>query len=347
MKNIPESLLQRLKYNEATAQKFNEIETRILSILDFNNFFENLLTAIATTFQIPHVWISIIEESPITEHLKSMKVSNQLKANICFVSQQAFTNITGNKIKPLLANTQTARFSPLLPQTANYSIGSIAVSPISLDGTVVGSLNQADRNILRYQPGIDTSLLQHLALKISLCLSNVTAHEQLKFLAYHDPLTALLNRRVMEKILAREFERSKRYQTELTVAFMDLDKFKTINDTFGHDLGDEVLIHTAKALTQTSRQSDIVARFAGDEFVTILPSTDSVACQQYLERVMDYLKENLVETTEGPIHIQMSAGMASALESNIKSWEKLLKKADERLYLVKQNKNRHKKANTN
>ena len=121
-------------------------------------------------------------------------------------------------------------YQKLFPKNKKYYIQSIAVAPLSLDGDIIGSLNQADFSPLRFKPGIDTSLLEQLALKVSLCLSNVTAHEKLRFLAYHDPLTGLLNRRVMEVVLKREFARSKRYSRPLSLVFIDMDYFKQIND---------------------------------------------------------------------------------------------------------------------
>ncbi len=332
---IPESILHRLKQNEIIAKKFNEIETSILSILNFQDFFENLLTIISTTFQTPHVWISIIEESPISQYILAMEDSELLQANTGVLSQEAFTTITGNKIKPLLANTDMRRFKPLYPAEADYNVGSIAVAPISLDGDLIGSLNQGDSNIYRFKPGIDTALLERLALKISICLSNVTAHEQLKFLAFHDSLTGLLNRRVMEKILEREYQRSKRYRSDLSVIFFDLDDFKSINDSFGHDQGDTALKHAAKSFKKMKRNTDSVARFAGDEFVVILPSTGSKEAEAYVQRVKMYLKTNPVKTDGNEFFIKLSAGIASALEESIDSSVKLLKTADERLLSAK------------
>ena len=207
-----------------------------------------------------------------------------------------------------------------------------------MDGEIIGSLNQGDMNIYRFNPEIDTEYLDRLGIKISLCLSNVTAHEQLKYLAYHDPLTGLLNRRVMEKILQREFLRSKRYLNDLAVIFMDLDNFKSINDNFGHDIGDEALILTAKILMDMKRNSDCVSRFAGDEFVIILPSTGISNAQKYINRVENCLSVNPVITEHGTFHIKLSAGIASVFEKNITSWDKLLKEADKKLYCIKHKK---------
>ncbi|MBT3387692.1 MAG: GGDEF domain-containing protein, partial [Desulfobacula sp.] len=208
---IPTSILERLKQNEIIAKKFHEIEISILSILNFQDFIEKLLFEISSKFFVPYTWLSIIEESNITEYLHNIQNSELLKTSTAFISEKQFSDITHNRLKPLLSNKNINQFNALIPEAGNYKIGSIAIAPITLDGSIVGSINQADKNINRFEPGIDTSLLEQMALKASLCLSNVTAHEQLKFLAFHDPLTKLLNRGVMERILEREFQRSKRY----------------------------------------------------------------------------------------------------------------------------------------
>ena len=331
--------MQILRQNDEYARKFSEIENSILSILNFKDFFRNLLTTIGTTFHVPHVWISIIEESSIYRHVRSMQDSDLLKSRTGFISSDNFRAITDSFVsKSILANRKIHRFKQLYPSGARFDIGSIAVTPITMDGEMVGSLNQGDMNIHRFTPGIDTELLDRLGVKISLCLSNVTAHEQLKYMAFHDPLTGLLNRRIMEKILKREFQRSKRYLTDLSVVFFDLDDFKSINDTFGHDQGDAALVHTADTFLKMRRSTDSVSRFAGDEFVVILPSTNLDNSKQYILRVQDYLKKHPVITDNEQFYIKLSAGTASTLEEEINSSDDLLKKADQRLYDAKNKK---------
>ncbi|MCP4118117.1 MAG: sensor domain-containing diguanylate cyclase [Desulfobacteraceae bacterium] len=335
---IPESILQRLEENERVAQKFHELESSILNILNFQDFFENLLTKISQSFHVPHVWISVIGESPIASQILGMEDSNLLKSKTAFVSRRNFHALIGQTRRPLLANTGLTRFSPLLPLRSDCRLGSVAVAPISLDGVIIGSLNQGDEDPERFMPGIDTDLLERLALKISLCLSNVAAHERLKHLAFHDPLTGLLNRRVMEKMLEQEYERSKRYQSPLSVIFLDLDDFKGINDTFGHDQGDRALIHISRALTAEKRANDMVARFAGDEFVVILPSTIRTEAGNYIQRVQELLAKQAVNAERGSFHIRFSAGIASVPDPDISSSTALLKLADQQLYQVKQKK---------
>jgi diguanylate cyclase (GGDEF)-like protein len=211
----------------------------------------------------------------------------------------------------------------------------MAIAPITLDGQLIGSLNQADISAKRFQPGIDTSLLEQLAVKVSLCLSNVTAHEKLRYLAYHDPLTGLLNRRVMESVLEREYYRYQRYPKSLSLVFVDLDHFKHVNDAHGHDRGDDLVKHVARVLMELSRNTDVVARYAGDEFVMILPETDSGSAGLLMERVQRHFTHNPLSVNEVTIPISISYGIATAGDLNIDSPQSLLKHADQALYEAK------------
>ncbi|WP_022664580.1 diguanylate cyclase [Desulfospira joergensenii] len=339
--DLPQPLLERLKQNEKIAKKFYEIEASILSILNFQDFLEKLLREISEKFNVPHTWISIIRESSIADQLIDIQNSTLLKSSTAFVSRQSFSRMTRNRVSPLLANTDLEKFKDLIPESFGRSIGSISIAPITLDGEIVGSINQADSDRHRFEPGIDTSLLEQLALKVSLCLSNVTAHEQLKFLAFHDPLTGLLNRGVMERILEREFQRAKRYGMDLSLLFLDLDDFKSINDTYGHDTGDRALCHVADCLTRLKRDSDIVARFAGDEFVVILPSTTEIQAEYYINRVKQTLATSPLSRESAdpsPIHVRLSHGISSVPNKSVQSSKSLLKEADKKLYNAKKNK---------
>ncbi|MGM0653848.1 MAG: sensor domain-containing diguanylate cyclase [Thermodesulfobacteriota bacterium] len=337
---IPQHLLERLKRNEEIAGKFNEIEMSILSILNFDDFFERLLFQIADKFSIPHIWISIIQESTICEQLRNSSDSEGLKSAIAFVSQKRFISII-KKQKPVLANRNLTFFHDLMPAALTEPIGSLAIAPITLDGKLVGSINLADIDTCRFEPGIDTSLLEQLAQKVSLCLSNVTAHEQLKFLAYHDPLTGLFNRRVFERILDREFSRAKRYDSELSLIFLDFDDFKTINDTAGHSIGDKALCFFADALGSLKREQDIVARIAGDEFVVILPSTGKKCAAQFIKRVHAYFETNPMVSDEYTFNIRISHGISSLSDEGVYNPSGLLKTADSKMYRHKTEKKKH------
>jgi len=139
----------------------------------------------------------------------------------------------------------------------------------------------------------------------------------------------------MERILEREYLRATRYKTDLSLIFLDLDDFKTINDTAGHDVGDQALRLVADTLTRLKRDSDIVARFAGDEFVVILPSTDKSETEYYIKRVEAYLDSYPMTHENDRFFIKMSHGISAVSDLGIKDHHSLLKAADQLLYLEK------------
>lgn len=334
MKDI-DTVLELVRQNEEIARKFHEIEIKILSILNFTDFFEVLLTEIKSKFQVPYVWMTLINSGEVPDLIEKLSDSEMLKTRVRILEEDIFMALVPSNGRPLLINKDLEQFYALLPQNKNYFIKSMAMVPITLDGALIGSLNQGDFSRTRFAPDIDPSLLERLGLKVSLCLANVTAHEKLEFLAYHDPLTGLLNRRVMESILKREYLRANRYVSPLSVIFMDLDNFKKVNDRLGHDVGDQLLQHTASALQQMVRSSDIVARFAGDEFVVILPETIPDKACRLMARIRSYFLEYPVVAGNEGIPIGISYGVSSTDDDGVTGPDSLLRLADQRLYEMK------------
>jgi diguanylate cyclase (GGDEF)-like protein len=330
-----QTIMNILQENEKIARRFFEIEKRILRVLNFTDFFEVLLAEIRRQFKVPYAWITLIENSDIEEFIQTLEISDQLRAQLNIASRDNFENLIGTHLTPLLVNNGLKPYHLLLPHDCKYTVKSIAIAPISLDGKIIGSLNQADTSHRRFQPGIDTSLLEQLAVKVSLCLSNVTAHEKLRFLAYHDPLTGLLNRRVMKSVLVREFARYRRYPNILSLVFLDLDHFKHVNDVYGHDCGDDLLVYVAQGLLQMSRTTDVVSRYAGDEFVIILPQTTQDSAFQLMRRVCDFFSQNPMKSKGRSIPVSISFGIASAGHDGVVDSASLMKKADENLYETK------------
>lgn len=333
-----ESVLERIRENERIARKFFEIEVSILSILDFKDLFERLLSEIREKFGIPCVWISLVDRSEISDLIQVLAASKDLKERLNVIDRRAFLDLIGNRTTPLLVNGDLRPYYPLLPKGQLNFIRSLAVSPISLHGEIIGSLNQADLSPLRYRPGMDTQLLEQLAVKVSICLSNVIAHERLKWLAVRDPLTGLLNRRIMESVLKREFKRAQRYKSPLSLAFLDLDDFKIINDRYGHECGDALLQYVSGELTEVTRDSDVVARYGGDEFVIILPGIPAEEAHKLLQRLQQHFREKPMRFKDELVPIPISFGIASTTDREVASPESLLRVADAMLYAIKKNK---------
>ncbi len=145
-----------------------------------------------------------------------------------------------------------------------------------------------------------------------------------------DALTGLLNRRGFDERTSLELARARREEASVAVAVFDLDYFKRINDEWGHEVGDRVLIRTAEVLLATAREIDVVARFGGEEFVVLLPGTDTGQAQEFAERVRAALG---VESPHGLPRARISAGIRAGLAPI--TVEELLQGADSALYAAK------------
>lgn len=151
-----------------------------------------------------------------------------------------------------------------------------------------------------------------------------------------DPLTGVFNRSFLEQYLAREFDGAARQGWPLSVAFCDLDHFKKVNDSHGHQAGDRILQFTARILKGNTRDSDVVARYGGEEFVLVLPNADMHTCQSVCERIVATLAGTRQDVGEGSIAVTISIGFATqSPETPFESVEALLKAADQALYTAK------------
>jgi diguanylate cyclase len=158
--------------------------------------------------------------------------------------------------------------------------------------------------------------------------------EQVSELVREDQLTGALNRRGMEEALEREFKRADRAKAMISVALLDIDNFKQLNDTLGHQGGDDALIHLTRVIKDALRPSDSVARYGGEEFLIILPDTDIQQAMETLERLQRELtKKFFLHNNERKL-ITFSAGVALRAEDEDK--EDLIGRADKAMYHAKQ-----------
>lgn len=155
---------------------------------------------------------------------------------------------------------------------------------------------------------------------------------RLNSLAERCPLTGLLNRRVFMTTLAQEQARYKRSGKRFSILMIDLDNFKSINDTYGHIKGDEALIHVANVLSRTLREVDILARYGGEEFVVLLPDTDSEEAKEVAERMRQEIESNRFYNGQSQIVLTVSIGLASVNQIDA---DRLIDKADQALYKAK------------
>jgi len=171
--------------------------------------------------------------------------------------------------------------------------------------------------------------------RISNVLTLQAALHKFEKLALTDVLTGAYNRRHFLQVANAEFSRSKRYESDLTLMMLDIDFFKKVNDTYGHDIGDEALIRTVSAIQDVLRSEDTLSRFGGEEFIILLPETKIEKTQIVAERVLNAIREIKTPTSKGDLTFTISGGF-SEVTSNDEGIEAVIKRADEALYSAKE-----------
>jgi diguanylate cyclase (GGDEF)-like protein len=161
----------------------------------------------------------------------------------------------------------------------------VALLPLIRRGELIGSLNLGSRDAQRYARGKGTEFLQRLAAVVAIALENTINHERLKLVGLTDPLTRVNNRRFFDQRLNEEIAASQRSHQSLACMFLDVDHFKRINDSLGHQAGDMVLCEIAKLVRSQLRSTDILCRYGGEEFVVLLPNTGSDEALDIAERI--------------------------------------------------------------
>jgi two-component system cell cycle response regulator len=165
----------------------------------------------------------------------------------------------------------------------------------------------------------------------------VEKNKSLELLSITDGLTKLHNHRYFQDELARAFEESQRYQRPLSLAMIDIDFFKKVNDTYGHAVGDDVLKAVSKRYADSVRSTDLVARYGGEEFAVMMPETELDDAIAFAEKIRALIQDTPIETQAGPIQATVSLGVSSVPFTKIHSSKELIVAADKALYRAKRN----------
>ena len=219
------------------------------------------------------------------------------------------------------------------------ALGSAIALPLTSRNRSIGALVCLDQTPSRSTPSMGPSLvlaLRTLLEPSAIALDNALELQKAEALSVTDDLTRLSNSRFLNRELRREFKRAERTGSPLSVLFLDLDTFKQVNDQHGHMAGSKVLMEAAAVIKSCARETDVVARFGGDEFSLVLPDTDTEGAISVAERIRDRLRASRFLTSDGlSVHQTVSIGVATLQPDNPKSADDLIKAADAAMYRVK------------
>ena len=220
----------------------------------------------------------------------------------------------------------------------NSSVGAVIAFPLNSRGSKVGALVGLDRLASAREPRLSATMLRGVRILLepaAAALDSAFKVKRAEALSVTDDLTHLFNSRYLNIVLRRETKRASRNGRPLSLLFIDLDGFKGVNDTYGHLFGSRALVEAADVIRGSARETDVVARFGGDEFALVLPDTGGEGAFAVGERIRDRIAEYKFLAGDGlDIHLTASIGVAT-LPDVAASAEELVQAADKAMYQVK------------
>jgi two-component system cell cycle response regulator len=213
--------------------------------------------------------------------------------------------------KPLLGPYVPTVHQGMFPHPP-AGLQSIALVPLLRNKRIIGSLNMGSLDPTRFTPALGTDFVEHMASIIAICLENVISNEMLKYIGLTDSLTGVYNRRYIDRRLLEEIGRARRQAYRISCMYIDIDHFKAVNDSVGHQGGDEVLREVAARIKAELRLSDALGRFGGEEFVVLLIDADGESAAICAQRIRASIANTPFALASGEmLPISVSIGVAT------------------------------------
>ncbi len=212
-------------------------------------------------------------------------------------------------------------------------VPSLLILPLVVHERVLGTLVLGSEQKRAFDDSVRPAL-EVLASHVAVSLTNARMVGRLEELATTDGLTGLLNKRTLIEEADRKLKSAERFGKPVSLLVTDIDHFKKVNDTYGHDVGDVVIKGLGEVLKRVKRDTDIVGRFGGEEFVIVCEQTDEVGARNLAERIRKELEVTAFQTELGPLSVTCSVGVATFPAAG-RTWEQLFKATDEALYVSK------------
>ena len=219
------------------------------------------------------------------------------------------------------------------PQMTLPPMASLLVLPLIVHERPLGTLVLGSRRSEAFGSAVRPTL-KVLASHVAVSLSGARMMKRLEELATRDGLTGLYNKRALLEMIDSKLASVKRFHNKLSVLIVDIDHFKKVNDTYGHDQGDIVIKGLASILKRAKRSTDAVARFGGEEFVVLCEQTETDGAMLLAERIRQELARQVFPTPQGNLSVTCSIGIATCPDAAT-DWDTLFKAADNALYVSK------------
>lgn len=277
-------LISKAERNQDILSTFQQIELQLLSCHRLGDLLDMLLVNLKEYFSLDAISLFLFDPEGTAQSLiESYRSPSQHQCLSFYQEYNKLRNLYEKTDKPVLLSPSYDLKNRLFPE--QRAIQSCAMLPLERQGILIGSLHLGSVDPQRYNERIATDYIGHMASVVSVCIENAISQETLRQLSIIDMLTKVNNRRSFDQELIRELSRASRNQYSISCLFIDLDHFKRVNDTFGHQTGDKVLAEAAQIIKKQLRSTDFMARYGGEEFAVLLPGCDSDRAMRVAESI--------------------------------------------------------------
>ncbi|WP_094777605.1 GGDEF domain-containing protein [Paraburkholderia ribeironis] len=339
------SLVDTVQHNERTLRRIQNVELRLIGAQDFASFLDILCSHLPREFSLASVTLWLDDRAPMLLELLEPGALRELDHAGLKTSRDGGLAAQGlcERGRPWLGRPHELRDSMRRAFFGDAPIPASAILlPLAVGDNVSGYLCLGSDDPARFGDGMATDILERFASIVTASLENVAHRERLKQLGMTDALTGLANRRYFDERLREELMRAVRYGVPLACLFIDIDGFKRINDSYGHQAGDRALAAVAACVRQQLRLGDVVARYGGEEFAALLQG-DLADALTVAERVRLAVEQLALEDDHGErIALTVSIGVAARVVGGTPAeaaslGRAMIDEADRAMYRAKHN----------
>ncbi|MBI4345335.1 MAG: diguanylate cyclase [Elusimicrobia bacterium] len=298
-----------------------------------------ILQGIQQHFALDRVRLYLVERSQEDSGPGQPSQAKQLRGELS-VDMKGQVRSLGNEVMPLVLGAH--RFVDLVlggakdPLLERY-LETVLHIPLTVQAVSIGLLVVDNLTSQEAIPGEDVGLLRSFAGQIALAVDNARLFDEVQALSLYDGLTGLPVRRYFNQRFQEEIYRAQRFGQPLSVALIDIDYYKHVNDTYGHQVGDQVLREVGRVILANLRKIDFPCRYGGDEILILLPQSKEDDARTIMERLAQQIREVRIPvpfSTAREVSVTLSIGLASYPEDG-RTTDELVQRADEALYWVK------------
>lgn len=335
--------LSDLQYANKTRDAMLELSNSIINIQDTESLFNSILSkAIQVIDAATHGSLMILTADNKLEY-KALHGYNEALFNVQLNLKDTFLYVEsqGNITQPLIIRDIQSFDQQHLDEDTFESMEEIwafelkttLCSPIFIEGQLYGMLNIDSADADAFDEN-DILTMKYFTTQTAIAIKNHQLLERTLYLSRFDKLTNIYNRSYFEEIFDEFYKKAQRYHEEFTLAILDLNNLKGINDTYGHQTGDHAIKHFADGFQGAIRSSDLFARYGGDEFIAIFFHASPDQAREKIESLITYFEEHPLKTDLGELYLSFSYGMAH-FPTDSNNFDILVKIADEHMYAYK------------